>query len=99
VVTQRQIGGNLAHIMDGIAQNLKDRINIEQEVKANSAQGRLAGLVVGGLPILVGMIIYTTSPDYLAVFFQPEGRMLLIVAIVLELLGIIVIRKIVSIEY
>src|SRR5690606_9544446 len=64
VQIQRQIGGNLAEILDTIATTIRERIRIKGEIKTLTAQGRISGLVVSLLPVALGVFLYLTNPEY-----------------------------------
>lgn len=99
VLIQRQVGGNLAEVLDNIATTIRDRVKLKGKVKTLTAQGRISGMIVGLLPICVGVLIYLINPEYIKVLFiHPMGRVMLAAGIISQLLGIIVIRKIVNIE-
>lgn len=99
VMIQRQIGGNLAEILDNIAGTIRERMKIKGEIKTLTAQGRMSGIIVGLLPIGLGLVIYAINPEYIRVLFSTTvGLLLLGGAAVSQLFGILVIRKIVNIE-
>lgn len=99
VLIQRQVGGNLAEVLDNIAATIRGRIKIKGEVKTLTAQGRISGLVVSILPIGLGIVIYAMNPEYIMVLFaHPLGQAMLAGAAVSQVLGILMIRKIVDIE-
>ena len=99
VLIQRQIGGNLAEILDNIAGTIRERMKIKGEIKTLTAQGRISGIIVGSLPIGLGMIIHLLNPGYIKVLFVTDlGQFLLGCAVFSQVLGIIAIRKIVNIE-
>lgn len=97
---QRQTGGNLSVILETIAETIKDRLRIKSEIHALTSQGRMSGLIIGALPVAIGLILMVASPDYMTMFFTTStGRVMLIAAAVLEILGFAAINKIVTIEY
>ena len=97
---QRQVGGNLAEILDNIAFTIKERLRIKGEVKTLTAQGRISGVIVGALPMFLAIIIFITNPSYMASLFKnPIGYFLIGGAIISELIGASLIKKIVDIEY
>ena len=99
VLIQRQVGGNLAEVLDNIARTIRERVRIRGEIKTLTAQGRASGLVIGLLPIVMGGIIYLLNPEYIrTLFVVPLGRMLLAGAAVSQVIGILLIRRIVDIE-
>lgn len=99
VLIQRQVGGNLAQILDTIGATIEERVKVKREVKALTAQGRASGYLLSGLPFALGLILYTMNPDYLKpLWTETYGRMAIMVALVLQVIGFIVIRKIVDIK-
>ena len=99
VVIQRQVGGNLAQILDTISETIHERIRMRREVMALTAQGRASGMVLAVLPLIIAVILSFVNPQYLQpLFHEPLGRMAIVAAIVLEIVGYMVIRKIVDIK-
>lgn len=99
VLIQQQVGGDLAQILDTISDTIQDRIRMRREVKTLTAQGRMSGWILILMPI--GMAIFMTSmkPDYLdPLFHHPIGQMILVVTVVMEIIGAIVINRIIDIE-
>lgn len=100
VLIQKRVGGNLADIIEIIAGTVKDRVEIKRKIKTLTAQGRFSGQVVGLLPFGLIGILYLTSPDYiLPLFYDSLGRMLLVIAVVLEAIGFFIMVKMMNIEY
>ena len=99
VLIQRQVGGNLAQILDTIGATIEERVKVKREVKALTAQGRASGYLLSGLPFALGLILYTINPDYLKpLWTETYGRMAIMLALVLQVIGFMVIRKIVDIK-
>ena len=99
VLIQRQVGGNLSEVLDNIARTIRERVRIRGEIRTLTAQGRMSGLIVGLLPVAMGFVIYLLNPEYIRVLFShPIGRLMLIAATVSQVIGIILIRRIVDIE-
>lgn len=99
VLIQRQVGGNLAEILDNISSTIRERIKLKREIKTLTAQGRTSGLIIGVLPIGLGLIIYVLNPEYVGILFSTSiGKLLLLVAFISEMLGVFIIRSIVNIE-
>lgn len=99
VLIQQQVGGDLAQILDTISDTIQDRIRMRREVKTLTAQGRMSGWILILMPI--GMAIFMTSmkPDYLdPLFHHPIGQMILVITVVMEIIGAIVINRIIDIE-
>jgi tight adherence protein B len=99
VVLQRQTGGDLAEILDKISHLIRERFNIYGQIQALTGEGRLSGVVLMGLPPVLFLAVYKLNPDYMMVLFtDPLGRKMMLGAIVLQLLGAVVIKKIVNIK-
>jgi tight adherence protein B len=96
----RDVGGDLARVLDNIVATVRDRVDVHREVRSLSAEGRLSANVLTGLPILVLIAIQIMNPDYLSELFgQPIGWLLLATAAVLLLVGTLLIRRMVRIRY
>jgi len=96
---QRQIGGNLAEVLDKITETIRERVTLQREVKALTSQGRLSAGIFMLLPVGVGVMLFMVNPSYMKVMFESTiGLLLLVVAGVSQLFGYILIRKIVRVE-
>ncbi|HEY2882210.1 MAG TPA: type II secretion system F family protein [Pirellulales bacterium] len=99
VILQRQTGGDLAEILDKIGHLIRERFQIWGQVQALTGEGRLSGIVLLALPPLLFLAVWNLNPDYVMVLFtDPMGKKMLIGAVVMQLLGALVIRKIVNIK-
>lgn len=99
VLIQREVGGNLAQILDNIGDTIQERIRMKREIFALTAQGRLSAWVLLVLPFVMALILYIFSPEQLMILLEdPLGRMALIISFVLELIGYVVIQRIVHID-
>jgi len=99
VLIQRQTGGDLAEILDKIGKVIRDRIQLLGVVQALTAEGRLSGWVLLALPVLVFFACLVVNPDYARVLlYEPNGKMLLGMAIGMDLMGLAMIKKIVNIK-
>lgn len=99
VILQRQTGGDLAELLDKIGYLVRERFKIWGQVQALTAEGRLSGVVLLGLPPLLFVAVYRINPEYLMqLFTDPMGRQMLAGAVVLQILGALAIRKIVNIR-
>lgn len=100
VLIQRQVGGDLAQILDTISDTIQERIRMRREVMTLTAQGRASGIVVACVPIGLGIFLYIVSPTYLQPLLETDvGHMFIAGAIVSECIGMLIIRKIVDIQY
>lgn len=99
VLIQREVGGNLAQILDTISDTINERIRMKREINALTAQGRLSAWVLIALPIFMAAFCWTFNKDQMMIFVTEEtGRYAIVFAILMEIFGYIVIQKIVDIE-
>jgi tight adherence protein B len=99
VILQRQTGGDLAEILDKISRLIRERFQVWGQIQALTGEGRLSGVVLLALPVVLFVAMLRLNHDYVMVLFtDPMGKKLLIGAIVLQVLGALVIRKIVNIK-
>lgn len=99
VLIQRQVGGNLAQILDTIAATINERIKMKREVKTLTAQGRLSGWVLAVLPAAIALFASVVNPGYMRPFIdEPLGRLVLAVTICWQIIGFLLIRRIVDID-
>jgi tight adherence protein B len=99
IETARMTGGNLTEVFEKIAATIRERVRIEGRIRALTAQGRMQATVVGALPVLLLFAMTQLDPGMMIAFMTSKaGISLLVLAAVLELSGILVIRKIVRIE-
>jgi tight adherence protein B len=98
VLIQRQVGGNLAEVLDSIANTIRERVRIKGEIKTLTAQGRMSGIVIGLLPFLLTLVVYSLNPGYITPLFTNKlGLVMVTMAFLSQLIGISLIRKIVNI--
>lgn len=100
VLTQRDAGGNLAEVLDNLAEVIRARFKVKRQVRVISAHGRITGWVLAGLPPSVAVASFIISPVHLQTLLgDPIGVNMIMAAAVMQVLGTLVIRKIVDIEY
>jgi tight adherence protein B len=99
LMIQKDTGGNLAEILDELARVIRERFRIHREVQIKTAQGRLTAVILIALPIGMLLLMRVMNPAYASVLFEdPLGLRLLFGAAVLQLLGALVLWRIVHIE-
>jgi len=100
IIIQRQVGGNLAEILDNISETIRDRARIKREIRVMTAQGRLSGWIIGLLPVVLIFIMLIISPDYLNCMLEDKrGIAVLLAGAGSELFGMLIIRRIIRIDY
>ncbi|MBP1685312.1 MAG: Flp pilus assembly protein TadB [Deltaproteobacteria bacterium] len=100
VLTQRDAGGNLSEVLDNLSSVIRDRFKVKREVRARSAHGRLTGWILALLPPSLALALYLVSPEWMGSLVKdPLGVRMVIAAIAFQVIGTLIIRKIVDIEY
>lgn len=96
---QRQTGGDLAEILDKIGYVVRERFRILGQVKALTGEGRLSGVVLIALPFALFAFMLNAKPDYVESLWKTDlGKKMSVVAIIAQIVGALVIRKIVNIK-
>lgn len=99
VILQRETGGNLAEILENTSRLIRDRFRVLGDIATFTAQGRLTGAILMCLPIFMALYTYAVAPEYFKPVIESEGgRVSLMIAGTMQLLGMLVIRKIVNIK-
>lgn len=99
VLIQRQTGGNLSSILEGIANSIKEKMKLKQELKASTASGRSTALMVGSMPVVLCVLFYFVNRDFIMPLFTTStGHIFLAVAAGLEFLCFIAVKKIITIK-
>ncbi|TLM69276.1 MAG: type II secretion system F family protein [Deltaproteobacteria bacterium] len=99
ILVQKETGGNVAEILDNISRLIRERIQFKRQVKALTAEGRYSAAVLIALPIFMFIYIYITNYDYLSMLWTEKlGHYLLFGAIVMQIVGAYIIKRIVTIE-
>jgi len=99
VLLQKRTGGNLAEILDKLAVIIRERFKLRGKIKAISAHGRMTGMALTSIPLAVGCIMFLVNPDYITFFAREEvGNYMALAGVGLQVLGYLIIKKIVQIE-
>lgn len=99
VLIQRQIGGNLAEILDNISGTIRQRIRSKGEIKALTAQGRMSGIIIAIIPFILAAMMTIISPEQMITLVtNPLGVMMVVAALLMECIGIYFVRKIIDVE-
>jgi tight adherence protein B len=99
ILIHKKTGGNLAEILNKTGTTIRDRIKLKKEVRTKTIHGRFSGMVLILLPLIMAAAMYVIFPGYLMILIKDRvGNYLLIAAIIMQLIGIAVIRKIVNIK-
>jgi tight adherence protein B len=99
LLIQKETGGNLAEILDGLARVIRDRFRIYREVQVRTAQGRLTAGILIALPIVMLIILTAMNPKYVGVLFtDPMGPVVLAIAAIMQIIGSAILWKIIHFE-
>ncbi len=94
-----EVGGNLAEVLDNLAKIIRERLKIRRQVQVYTSQGRMSGYVLGALPLASFFILKAIMPAYMVLLTTTKlGIMMLVTAVVMQLIGFLVIRKIIDIR-
>ncbi|HED23804.1 MAG TPA: secretion system protein [Firmicutes bacterium] len=99
LLIQRQVGGNLAEVLDSISHTIRERVRIKGEIRTLTAEGRISAVILSLLPLAVAAMVLLLNPEYMLTLVQePIGLVMIGGAVFLQIVGIFVIRKIVAID-
>jgi tight adherence protein B len=99
VIIQRQSGGNLAEILEKISSLIRERFKLHGKIKALTGEARASAIVLALLPFFMAAVIYFLNQSYLEILFrEPAGRVMVIAAVVLMIIGILAMKRMVSIK-
>ncbi|MBM3779632.1 MAG: hypothetical protein FJW23_15575, partial [Acidimicrobiia bacterium] len=99
VLIQRETGGNLAEILDNLANVVRERFTLQRQVRTHTAHGRFTGYILIGLPAFLALALSFIQPDHMNLLFQdPIGQRLIVAAITMQAIGWLWIRKVIHIE-
>jgi len=100
VLTQRESGGNLAEILGNLAAVIRERFKVKRQVQVLSAHARITGWVLSGLPPSLAAGLMITSPEHILTLIKdPMGPPMIAGALFLQITGMLIISKLVKIEY
>jgi tight adherence protein B len=100
VLTQRDAGGNLSEVLDNLSKVIRERFKVKRQVRVITAHARLTGWVLACLPPAVALALFVISPEHMSTLWtDPLGVQLIVLGLVLQVVGSLVIRKLVNIEY
>ncbi len=100
VLVQRQTGGDLSQVLDNITGMLRQRIQLQQNIRAKTAEGRFTGLILAAFPMVMFLLIYFMNPQYAGLLVTTElGNYFLGGSIVLSAIGLQIIRRITTVKF
>ena len=96
---QREVGGNLSELLLTVADTMTQRERLRRDISALTAEGRMSAIVLGLLPVLLGLAMYVMNPEYMSKLFTDTlGNILLGASVVAMLVGFVWMKKIINIE-
>jgi tight adherence protein B len=99
VLLQKRTGGNLAELLDKLAQLIRERFKLRARIRAVSAQGLMSGRILAAIPMAVGVLMFVVNPQYARFFIDdPMGHELMAGALGMQFIGYLIIKKIVTFE-
>jgi tight adherence protein B len=99
LVIQKRTGGNLVEILEKIGSTMRERFRLKREVRIFTAQGRFSGFILILLPIAMAVAIFVINPEYLKVLLTERvGNIMLGTAIIMQIAGVWIIKRIVDIR-
>ncbi len=100
VLTQREAGGNLAEVLDNLSGLIRERSRVKRQVRVTSAHGRITGWVLSMMPPILFFVMMLVAPEHMDTFVtDPLGVRMILVALVLQVIGTLAIRRIVNVEF
>lgn len=99
LLIQKETGGNLAEILDGLARVVRDRFRLYREIRVRTAQGRLTGAILIALPIIVAVVLSVLNPSYMRVLIDdPKGPWVIGISATMQIVGSAILWKIIHFE-
>ena len=99
LILQRQTGANMVAVLENLATLVRERLDMAEKLKAHTAQQRFSAGLLCGLPLVVGLGYYIEKPEYVRILWtDPTGTKFLTYAIVSEIVGILIIRRIAKVR-
>lgn len=100
LLIQREVGGNLAEILDNLSLIIRQRFTLRRHVRVLTAEGRLSGYVLTVLPVGIGLWVFISNPEYIMILFEhPIGKIMVAGAAVMQVVGFLWMRRITNIEF
>jgi tight adherence protein B len=100
VLTQRETGGNLGEVLDNLARVIRDRFRVKRQVRVLTAHGRITGWILAAMPPALAAAMFVVAPGHMKMLTSdPLGIQMIVGALVLQVIGTLIIRKLVNIPY
>ena len=100
VLTQRETGGNLGEVLDNLASVIRERFKVKRQVRVLTAHGRITGWILAGFPPALAAVMFAIAPQHMKLLTSdPLGVQMIVGALTLQIIGTLIIRKLVDIPY
>lgn len=100
VLIQRESGGNLSEVLDNLAAVMRERFRVKRQMRVLSAHGRISGWVLVCMPPALALVLFSINQESRQLMFHdPLGQKMIIAAVVLQIIGTLIMRKIVNVPY
>jgi tight adherence protein B len=100
IAIQSRTGGSLSEALSNLSKVLRDRKKMSAKIRAMSAEAKSSAGIIGSLPVVVAVLVYITSPDYILLLFQTTtGNIVLAICGIWMLMGVLVMRKMINFDY
>jgi tight adherence protein B len=100
VLTQRETGGNLSEVLDNLSSVIRERFKVKRQVRVLTAHGRITGWILSALPPCLAAAMFVISPRQMLILTEDTlGVQMIVVGLTLQVIGTIIIRKLVNIRY
>jgi len=100
ITIQAQAGGNLSEALGNLSKVLRDRKKMKGKIQAMSMEAKASGGIIGSLPIIVGGLVYLTTPDYISILFTTDtGKIILLASAIWMALGIFTMKKMINFDF
>lgn len=99
IIIQRESGGDLAEVLESVGSLIRARFKLAGQIRTLSAEGKISGVILAGLPIAIALTLAFINPEYLAALWtDPAGKMLVLVALAMMAVGTVVMKKMIAIK-
>ncbi|MBB4002683.1 MAG: type II secretion system F family protein [Aurantimonas endophytica] len=100
ITIQAQAGGNLSEAIANLSKVLRERKKMKGKIQAMSMEAKASATIIGALPVIVGFLVYLTTPDYIGILFATHsGNLLMIVAAVWMAIGVFTMKRMISFDF
>ena len=97
---QQKAGGNLSEALGNLSRVLRERKKMKAKIQAMSMEAKASAMIIGSLPVCVGLLVYLTSPDYIELLWTTElGRMMIACCVVWMSMGVFVMKKMINFDF